>query len=122
MFDGFEVGGLLGKWAWRFRSEGSKGWVKIIKSIYGTLGGFEDPNVLAAQGAWREIVKAVKCIESVKTAVTHSNVLFGMGHPLNLGIMSGLIICPCILSIMKITLVRNGLGGVIQVARRLGSL
>lgn len=48
---------LLGKWWWRFKRE-NEAWVKIIKSIPGSDGGFEGEVAIAKGRVWGGIVKA----------------------------------------------------------------
>ncbi|GKE37908.1 RNA-directed DNA polymerase, eukaryota, reverse transcriptase zinc-binding domain protein, partial [Tanacetum coccineum] len=54
---------LLGKWWWRFRREGESLWVRVIKSIHGVSGGFDDNRVLGGgrggtdRGVWRDILR-----------------------------------------------------------------
>nr|GEW70920.1 putative RNA-directed DNA polymerase, eukaryota, reverse transcriptase zinc-binding domain protein [Tanacetum cinerariifolium] len=64
---------LVGKWWWRFRVEGDRLWVRIIKSIYGEDGGFrvEDGNNRLIGGKWGEIVKVGRMID--KTGVNFCN-------------------------------------------------
>ncbi|GJT29539.1 hypothetical protein Tco_0909814 [Tanacetum coccineum] len=54
---------LLGKWTWRFHTEDTVLWRKVIKEIYGPDGGFSH---MAHQGSrmglWSEIVKSNKSL------------------------------------------------------------
>ncbi|XP_071700011.1 uncharacterized mitochondrial protein AtMg00310-like [Rutidosis leptorrhynchoides] len=57
---------LICKWWWRFKSETTSLWVKVIKSIYGPSGGFElvnDSHV--SSSTWANIVKAGGVVDSL---------------------------------------------------------
>ncbi|GKB40984.1 hypothetical protein Tco_0885926 [Tanacetum coccineum] len=58
---------LLGKWTWRFHTEDTVLWRKVIKEIYGPDGGFSH---MAHQGSrmglWSEIVKSNKYIKKLE--------------------------------------------------------
>ncbi|GKE77279.1 hypothetical protein Tco_1543399, partial [Tanacetum coccineum] len=45
---------LLGKWWWRFRTEGGGFWVKVIKSIHGACGAWV---IYWGRGVWHNIMK-----------------------------------------------------------------
>ena len=50
---------LLGKWMWRFHTEDTALWRKVIKEIYGPDGGFgQTAHRGPRSGLWNEIIKS----------------------------------------------------------------
>ncbi|GJV23438.1 putative RNA-directed DNA polymerase, eukaryota, reverse transcriptase zinc-binding domain protein [Tanacetum coccineum] len=67
-FGGLNIGSLraknlalLGKWWWRFKTEGESLWVRVIKSIHGKSGGLEGHSggrgSVRGGGVWRDITR-----------------------------------------------------------------
>lgn len=55
---------LLFKWVWRFRTQDSNIWVRIIKSIYGTNGAIDDVNLQKLSNSpWIIILKTIMKLE-----------------------------------------------------------
>ncbi|XP_071687945.1 uncharacterized protein [Rutidosis leptorrhynchoides] len=66
---------LLGKWWWRFLTEPTTLWVKVISSIYGPSGGFDlDRNhkLITCNSTWANIIKAGDHIDSIGVAFKDS--------------------------------------------------
>nr|GEZ08412.1 RNA-directed DNA polymerase, eukaryota, reverse transcriptase zinc-binding domain protein [Tanacetum cinerariifolium] len=58
--------GLLGKWKWRFLTEKTALWRKVVKYFYGEDGGFSSRgNSIGHYGTWHGIINAVANIEKL---------------------------------------------------------
>ncbi|XP_071687538.1 uncharacterized protein [Rutidosis leptorrhynchoides] len=59
---------LIGKWWWRFLTEPTTLWVKVISSIYGPSGGFDldrKYKLITCNSTWANIIKAGEHIDSI---------------------------------------------------------
>ncbi|XP_071708262.1 uncharacterized protein [Rutidosis leptorrhynchoides] len=65
---------LLGKWAWRFKTETNTHWVKVITSLYGRDGGFFISNCRfrGRNTTWNNIVKTTAEIDGLGVDFSNS--------------------------------------------------
>lgn len=58
---------LLAKWAWNFKNNSNSPWAKVIKSIYGSSGGFSsDQSSWSRCSPWGSVISAVKTMGSLQ--------------------------------------------------------
>ncbi|GKB23123.1 RNA-directed DNA polymerase, eukaryota, reverse transcriptase zinc-binding domain protein, partial [Tanacetum coccineum] len=55
--------GLMLKWIWRFYSQKTSLWTKVIKAIHGVNGKLDKENLAGGQTCWMSIVKEVKVLK-----------------------------------------------------------
>ncbi|GJZ79423.1 putative RNA-directed DNA polymerase, partial [Tanacetum coccineum] len=64
---------LLSKWKWRYLTEKNALWRMVIKEFYGEGGGFDSLVCSSnSKGVWCDILKAVKCTETIVPSFKHS--------------------------------------------------
>ncbi|GKA98182.1 RNA-directed DNA polymerase, eukaryota [Tanacetum coccineum] len=70
---------LLFKWIWRFHTQDSSLWVKVIKAIYGTDGNMDRSGNIGYKSCWLNIVQEVNILKT-KGIDLRSHMCFKLGN------------------------------------------